>query len=95
MNKLKNMILKWLGIGELITRYNNDLLYTFDERIKALEKDVLKLLMNVINKDDDNILKIDIETMVDEIAKVVYYDYTFKDKEVIKDIVLKHIDLTN
>ena len=37
---------------------------------------------------------IDIDLIVDEIAKKVYFDYNNNDKKVIKDVLIKHINLT-
>ena len=37
---------------------------------------------------------IDIDLIVDEIAKKVYFDYDNNDKKVIKDVLIKHINLT-
>ena len=95
MNKIKQYILKWLGAYKLRG-------VVIDNKIKALENDVT-LLMNVINKDDDNIVitskgcadfEIDIDTMVDAIHQIVDYgSYVYKNE--LKDIVLKHINLSN
>ena len=37
---------------------------------------------------------INIDLIVDEIAKKVYFDYDNNDKKVIKDVLIKHINLT-
>ena len=37
---------------------------------------------------------IDIDLIVDEIAKKVYFYYDNNDKKVIKDVLIKHINLT-
>ena len=37
---------------------------------------------------------IDIDLIVDEIAKKVYFDYDNNDKKVIKDVLIKHINLS-
>ena len=44
---------------------------------------------------DDNNNDNNIDNCVDEIAKVVYFDYNKHDKQVIKDVIIKHINLTN
>ena len=54
---------------------------------KLIPSKYLKLSQTLIN--DDKVNK-----CVDEIAKVVYFDYNINDKQAIKDVILKHINLT-
>ena len=58
-----------------------------DDNEKWIPSKYLKLSQTLIN--DDKVNK-----CVDEIAKVVYFDYNDNDKQVIKDVIIKHINLT-
>ena len=43
----------------------------------------------------DKLKEHNIDLIVDEIAKEVYFDYDNNDKKVIKDVLIKHINLSN
>ena len=42
----------------------------------------------------DKLKELNIDLIVDEIAKKVYFDYDNNDKKVIKDVLIKHINLS-
>ena len=86
LNKLKIMILKWLGVGQLISSVE------FDNKIKALQDNVnaITLAHNMLNQEykglqeQHNKLGCDVTLLMNVI-----------NKNELKELISKHINLSN
>ena len=67
------------------------------DKLKELKKELKKTKLDKYKAIRNNINLVDglnIDLIVDEIAKEVYFDYDNNDKKVIKDVLIKHINLS-
>ena len=100
-NRLSQTLINDKKKREEINNLVNALDEAFNYGSYSNKNDIKEIVSNHIGNKlvDDDINAINnnnkVNNCVDEIAKVVYFDYNKHDKQVIKDVIVKHINLNN
>ena len=100
-NRLSQTLINDKKKREEINNLVNALDEAFNYGSYSNKNDIKEIVSNHIGNKlvDDDINAINnnnkVNNCVDEIAKVVYFDYNNNDKQAIKDVIVKHINLNN